>query len=221
MNYRNTRSYLNCEKRIFDGTGEFDFPQLKPIDIDFDGLQCTGFNYAIGEKHPEDKILHFYVDDYQFIRVWRDADKYISILQKFKAVLTPDFSLYTDFPKAVQIFNHYRKQWLGAYWQENGITVIPTLCWSDESSFDWCFDGIPKNSIVSVSTVGGFKNEETKAAWLKGYKKCVEVLEPSKILLFGNKWKETELEYNRPIEIIVMENNQIKRFRQMKVLEKV
>lgn len=59
----------------------------------------------------------FFVDDYQFIRLWNDPDRYMPMLQQFRYVLTPDFSLYTDFPKALQIWNHYRKHWIGAYMQ--------------------------------------------------------------------------------------------------------
>lgn len=192
MNYRETRSaYLNCEKRIFDGVGEFEFPILKPAEVDVEGVDLIGFNYAIGCKHPEDKICHFYLDDYQFERVWNDPKRYLPLLSRFRAVLQPDFSLYADFPRAVQIFNHYRKQWCAAYWQENGITVIPTICWSDESSFDWCFEGVPRHSLISVSTIGGFGNHENnKDAWLAGYERCLEVLEPSHILLFGKYYPE-------------------------------
>lgn len=192
MNYREKRgAYLNCEKRIFSGTGPFDFPMMDSVEVDVEDTEVIGFNYAIGCKHPEDKICHFYLDDYQFERVWNDAPRYVPILRKFKAVLAPDFSMYTDFPKAVQIFNHYRKQWCAAYWQENGVTVIPTIGWSDESSFEWCFDGVPKHSLVCISTVGGFGNhEDNKGAWLKGYEKCLEVLDPSEILLFGKDFPE-------------------------------
>lgn len=192
MNYREKRgAYLNCEKRIFSGQGPFNIPMIDPVRVDVTDTELIGFNYAIGCKHPEDKICHFYLDDYQFERVWNDPDRYVPILGRFKAVLSPDFSMYTDFPKAVQIFNHYRKMWCAAYWQERGINVIPTICWSDEESFDWCFDGIPRHSLVCISTVGGFGNhEDNKGAWLEGYEKCLEVLDPSEILLFGKDFPE-------------------------------
>lgn len=210
MNYRQTRgAYLNCEKRIFSGTGPYDFPAMDPVQVDVTDTEVIGFNYAIGCKHPEDKICHFYLDDYQFERVWNDAPRYVPILQKFKVVFAPDFSMYTDFPRAVQIFNHYRKQWCAAYWQEHGIKVIPTICWSDEASFEWCFDGVPKHSLISISTVGGFGNhmEHDKKAWLRGYKKCCEVLEPSQILLFGKHFPEIE-----PCGMMtVVDNEQLKR----------
>ena len=209
MNYREKRgAYLNCEKRIFSGTGPFDFPVMDPVEVDVTDTEVIGFNYAIGCRHPEDKICHFYVDDYQFERVWNDPDRYIPILGRFKAVMAPDFSMYTDFPKAVQIFNHYRKMWCAAYWQEHGINVIPTICWSTPDSFEWCFDGIPRHSLICVSTVGGFGNhEDNKAAWLEGYERCLEVLDPSEVLLFGKQYPEVK--FDGPI--IVAPNTNLQR----------
>lgn len=201
MNYREKRgAYLNCEKRMFDGVGQFEMPELNPVQVDLTDPKVIGFNHAIGEWHPEDKIVHFYLDDYQFERVWNDPDRYVPILGRFKAVLAPDFSLYADFPKAVQIFNHYRKQWCAAYWQENGITVIPTIGWSTEDSFDWCFDGVPKHSMVCISTVGGFRSKASKEAWLKGYYKALEALQPSEILLFGKQFPEVQ--FDGPMTVV-------------------
>lgn len=201
MNYREKRgAYLNCEKRMFDGVRQFEMPELEPVKVDLTDPKVIGFNYAIGERHPEDKIVHFFLDDYQFERVWNDPDRYLPVLNKFRAVLAPDFSMYTDFPFPVQLFNQYRRQWCGAYWQENGITVIPTICWSTEDSFSWCFDGIPKRSLVCISTVGGFHSKAAKEAWLNGYEKCLEVLDPSEILLFGKKFPG--IMFNGPMTVV-------------------
>ena len=73
------------------------------------------------------------------------------------------FSLYTDYPVAVQLYSHYRKHWLGAWWQKNGLTVIPSISWSDEHSFDWCFDGDPVRGTVAVSSVGTQMNDNTRS----------------------------------------------------------
>ena len=87
----------------------------------------------------------------------------------------------------MQIFNHYRKHWVARYWQENGIKVIPSICWSDEESFEWCFDGEPRNSIISISVLGCNKNEQMRHDFWIGFNKAIEVLTPKRILLFkGN-----------------------------------
>ena len=193
MNYRNTRSYLNCEKRIFDGVGDFEVPCIDPFDMDTSNAKLLGFNYARTEKHPEDKIVHFYLDDYQFERVWNNPDIYLSVLKRFKAVLSPDFSMYSDFPKAISIFNHYRKQWCGAYWQRNGINVIPTIGWTGNGDDDWCFDGIPRNSLICISTVGTSSKPEYRKLWVEGFNHALDVLSPKKILFYGKLFKEVNI----------------------------
>ena len=137
-----------------------------------------GFNFAKSAKHKSEKGLHFFIDDYQFERVWRTPEQYINLLSDFQIVMTPDFSLYTDWPKAIQIYNHYRKHWLGAYWQSFGLQVIPTVAWSDSDSFDWCFDGTPKRSTVAVSSVGTQNSGESKKAFIAGWHKMMDILQP-------------------------------------------
>ena len=178
---------------MFEGVSYYDFPEIKPVNIDVENSQMLGFNYALTEKNPKDKILHFFLDDYQFERVWNNADKYLGVLRNFKAVCSPDFSLYLDFPRTIQLYNNYRRQWCGAYWQDYGITVIPTVRWADEESFDWCFEGIPKKSLVCISTVGGFREKAVEQAWMKGYHKALEVLDPSHILFYGKVHKQIDI----------------------------
>ena len=182
--YRQERNYENLNKYIFDGTGAFDTPRLLPERCKVDNF--IGFNYAKSCKQPYDKGLHFFIDDYQFTRLWSNPDAYLELLQKFKCVCTPDFSTYTDFPKAVQIFNHYRKHWLGAYWQSNGITVIPTISWSDKNSFEWCFDGEPVGGAVAVSSVGTQLNKASRSLFMAGYNEMLLRLQPSTIYFYGN-----------------------------------
>ena len=208
MNYRNTKCYLNCEKHIFDGVGEFDIPVIEPLDFDIKGASLIGFNYAKTDKEPENHIVHFYLDDYQFERVWHSPDHYLSVLQRFKAVLSPDFSMYTDFPRAVSIFNHYRKQWCGAYWQENGINVIPTIGWSRPDSFDYCFDGIPRDALVCISTVGMFFDKEHRKKFVDSYHKALDIITPKKILFYGKLYPEIDVPDGIEYEVAVNANTQ-------------
>lgn len=112
--------------------------------------------------------------------------QYIALIGEFHSIMTPDFSLYTDYPKAVQIYNHYRKHWLGAYWQSLGMKVIPTLAWSDKESFNWCFDGTPKGATVAVSSVGTQRSKETKKLFLAGWEAMMNKLEPETIIFYGD-----------------------------------
>ena len=183
--FRQTRFWENCEKRIFDGVGKYDIPEIQGM-YDVDEISdFIGWNYALKEKHPENKAVHFFVDDYQFNRLWTNPDAYLEKLRRFQYVFTPDFSPYADFPKAVQVFNHFRKHWIGAYLQQNGERVIPTVTWSYPPSYDFCFDGEPKNSVVAISSVGCMKSKRNKQMLIDGYNEMVKRLEPSCIIFYG------------------------------------
>lgn len=190
MSYKSQRNYENVQRMLFEGTGKFNIPKIEPTE--FDSAEFIGFNYAKSAKNPESKAVHFFLDDYQFTRVWTAPDRYADMLQRFKYVLTPDFSLYTDFPKALQIYNHYRKHWLGAYWQMYGINVIPTIGWSDKESYTWCFDGEPVHGVVAVSSVGTQNSKEKREMFLKGYLEMMKRLQPTQIIFYGNVPKECE-----------------------------
>lgn len=177
-------NFENLDKFSFSGVGKYEIPQIDP-ETKYPGGEFVGMNYALTEKFPESKIMHCFVDDYQFIRYWNNPDKYLPVLSRFSAVCSPDFSTYTDMPLAMQIYNHYRKHWLAAYWQLHGVTVYPTISWSDESSYDWCFDGEPVGGVVAVSSVGTQKNKESKRLFLLGYEEMMKRLDPAWVIFYG------------------------------------
>ena len=181
--YKQQRNYENLNKYIFDGVGKYGIPEIKPEQFTVDNW--ISFNFAKSCDEPEKHGIHFFIDDYQFIRLWTNPDAYLAMLGRFQAVCTPDFSTYTDFPMAIQLYNHYRKHWLGAYWQQNGVKVIPTISWSDESSFDWCFDGEPVGGMVAVSSVGTQHNKTATRLFELGYREMMERLKPSTVIMYG------------------------------------
>lgn len=177
-------NFENLDKFSFPGVGKYNIPEIAPV-TEYPKGEFIPVNYAKTEKHPESKNVHFFVDDYQFIRLWNQPDRYIQILQEFRSVCSPDFSTYTDMPLAMQIYNHYRKHWLAAYWQLHGMTVYPTISWSTPESYAWCFDGDPKGGIVAVSSVGTQKSAESKRLFLKGYEEMMKRLDPTFIIFYG------------------------------------
>lgn len=182
---KNKQIYENLQYGFFDNIGKYNIPIIKPVNID-NLPELISFNYAKSTKDKADKGIHFFVDDYQFLRLWKNPSQYINLLKQFRVVFTPDFSLYTDFPVAMQIYNHYRKHWLGAYWQSQGITVVPTIGWSDSQSYDWCFDGEPVGGTVAVSSVGTQNNKHAKQLFIDGYNQMIQRLNPQTIVFYGD-----------------------------------
>ena len=194
MKYAFTRNcFENYEKEQMDCVGKFDIPIVKAPNVELkDELDLVRFDFSrkLKEEERKGKGLHFFIDDYKFIAVWKAPEKYVDFLKSFDFVIAPDFSVYIDFPFALQVLAHYRRQWLTAYWQNKGVNVIPDVSWSDERSFEYCFDGIPKNSIVAVSSAGMCGSNFNKKILNDGWKRMMEVLEPKKIILYGNKTAE-------------------------------
>ncbi len=168
--------------------GFYQMPTLERIDYVPDDL--VGFNYVLNSDRYESGV-HFYIDDYQFERIWNNPQQYVEKLRQYVCVATPDFSPYGDMPLATQIFNIYRKAWVGAFLQSQGITVIPTVRAStDPRSMEFYLDGIPKNSIVLISNMWTKDKEARKYFIEHEYKNMIEKLHPSKVLLYGKMMDE-------------------------------
>lgn len=180
---------LNLARAQYDGVGPYDIPEILPVHQLPEIREWIGFNYVLSDKStPAEKAhkgVHFFIDDYQFERLWNAPGSYMEKLAQYGCVLSPDFSMFTDHPRAIWIFNHYRKHWIGAALQEQGIFVVPTICWSDETSYAWCFDGEPVGGVVAVSSVGTQANADTKRLFLAGYAQMKKRLHPSTIIFYG------------------------------------
>ena len=162
-----------------------------------------GFNYAKSSTNKATGI-HFYLDDYQFERLWSSPDKYIDLLKSYECILSPDFSLYSDMPMAMKIWNTYRSRWIGNYYQSQGIKVIPTISWAEKETYKFCFEGIPKGSIVSISTIGVKQNSDQYNMWKSGVDELIKQIKPSTILIYGGK-----LEYDFGTTNVIYYDNKV------------
>ena len=198
---------LNLEIVPESMVGNYDLPLL---DGCFAAVprKMIPFNMAKGHADAE-ACVHFFIDDYQFERVWRSPQRYAMMLKPFHSVCTPDFSLYIDMPMAMKIWNVYRSRTIGAYWQKQGLNVVPTLQWAEPRTFSFCFDGIPLGSTVAVSTLGAAKGRLSRQLWTAGMAEAIRRLQPSTVLLYGSP---IEFDFGN-INVIHYENETIKRLR--------
>ncbi|MBK8752373.1 MAG: DUF4417 domain-containing protein [Candidatus Competibacteraceae bacterium] len=177
---------LHIRRRHYPASNPWGFPDLLPQTFILPAaLPLLSYKERddSGKRHAQ-ALAHFYLDDYRFESVWTKPDAGLSRIRRFWGALTPDFSLYTDWPLIIQQWNHYRRQWLGRYWQEHGIKVIPTVNWSTPDSFDWCFTGIPPNQIVALA-VPDIRQPPVKAAFRTGFDAMQTTLQPTRILVYG------------------------------------
>ena len=164
-------------------SGAYDIPSLRPCYVA--PSELTGFNYVLNTKAKPESGVHFFLDDYQFERVWDSPYRYIDRLREWGCVLTPDFSLYMDMPMAMKIWNVYRSRLVGQVWQDAGLKVIPTLQWAGEDTFSWAFDGLPRGSTVAVSTVGVMRDKDALRAFYAGFSAAMNAVQPKTVILYG------------------------------------
>lgn len=186
MTWRDIIKIMNIEKGFFKSTNKYGIPDIKKDEFEVKEL----IPYRVDSNR--NGTAHFFLDDYRFERCWRKPDSQIEELKKYDGVLSPDFSMYTNYPQAMQIWQVYRNRWCACYWQSLGIKVIPTISWSDEQSFKYCFLGVQKGSTVAIGTVGVLNDECAKTLFMQGFKEMLKQLEPKEILIYGNKLSELE-----------------------------
>lgn len=163
-------------------TGKYDFPMLKTTSsVATEAIPFDKASKATNKK----QWVHFYIDDYRFERFWANPNKYLNMLKQFNGIIGPDFSMYTKMPLSMQIWNTYRNRALSFWLQDNGIDVIPNIVWGLENSYDFCFDGIPNNGTVAISTNGCIKDKVNRYYFKKGLGKMIELVQPKTIVVYS------------------------------------
>jgi hypothetical protein len=172
----------------FARTGKYGIPLVKKQDIDLKKIDpwCYTKTKAIDVENAH-RTVHFFTYDWNFESVYQKPEIALEKLDQYYALLTPEFSTYKDMPLARQIDSVFKNRWCGAYWQKQGMRVIPTISWGSYGCFEFCFDGVEKGSVVAVST---YTREDNVRGFMDGYNRMLEVIEPSEILCYGDPFDE-------------------------------
>ena len=179
---------LKIVRNEFKTVGKYNMPLIKKQKIDLDKIDLWNYTKTkVDDTENKDKTIHFFTYDWLFDSVYDRPEKAMEKLDQYYALLTPEFSLYWDMPKALQIYNTFKNRWCGAYWQKMGKIVIPTICCAGDDSYDFCFDGIEEGSVVAVST---YCREDYKFEFMKSYNKMLDVIKPSAIVCYGIPFSE-------------------------------
>lgn len=200
------------EDQFFKSSNYYDIPDLAGGDALLDklpdnldtwaGMEATPddgkthwlWNYGVAARKglPYDRAtLCFYTYDTYF-EVWWDEPAFYTtkvINLGIKSVVVPDFSFYADTPAALQIYNTFRAQWLGRFFQEAGLKVIPRLQFSISDggkSLDFCMAGIPQNPPILAQSIQNVNDREEYKASVDNTTKALEALRPTQWLVYGS-----------------------------------
>ena len=159
--------------------GYYDIPFI-PQNFNLDINMLLPYDKTYKHIYEPGEVVHFYLDDQKFDGskgIWNglsNNENYkrgfdLSRLDGATAVITPDFSLYLDMPRVMQIWNVYRSRAVGYYLTTLGYNVIPNVRWTDEESYDFAFDGLSEGQVVAVGTLGCSKTKVDKALLVNGF----------------------------------------------------
>ena len=190
---KSLREDFHLLRNDFEAVGKWEIPLIKKCEVDVRGIKLLPVDHVRIKAKLEDifKTVHFFAEDKKLERYYNKPEKYIERLAQYKNVLTPDYSVYADMPLTIQLYNTFKNRWLGAYWQYHGLSVIPTISWGEQVSFDFCFDGVEYGSVVAISTLG---NRKSKKPFLDGYFEMKKRVNPQQVLCFGDGFPEMEEE---------------------------
>jgi len=166
-------------------TGRFDMPSLQPYHGSIPEHYVT-FSECGKAVQSDGTCLVFFDEDYALEPLWNNSNRQLSRLKKYRVVSTPDFSMKVGQPLCTQIANSFRNKALGFYFQQSGLNVIPSVSWSNNLSYDFCFDGYAQGGVVIVSTIGIVRDERTQLFFINGFNEMLKRIKPDAVILYGD-----------------------------------
>lgn len=175
--------------------GYYDIPYIPQV-LNVEIKKLISYDKTYNHIYEDGEVVHFYIDDQKFDGpkgIWsgitnNEAYKRGFNLARFDgatAIIAPDFSLYLDMPRCMQIWNVYRSRAVGYYLSQLGFNVIPNVRWSDESSYDFAFGGLYNGQTVAVGTLGCSKEKTDKVLLVNGFIELVRRVKPNNIIVYG------------------------------------
>ena len=167
-------------------------------------------------------FLTFQTEDHRFEHLFSQAAERLPALNElnFQAIFEPEFSIYSDWSLAENLWNVYRSRWCSRYLQELGSMIIPKIpiCIydhevkgdyreSDPKTLleDFIVSSIPENTKV-VFANGRMQHQSGKdvieLGVVNGIIRAWEYLEFSHVVLYGGADIEKHVHASFPSELM-------------------
>ena len=142
-------------------------------------------------KDYQNTGICFYCNDEGFSGVLNHPNRtcYIDLLKRVAVVIGLDASPYDDMPLVVQKYQIFRNLAITYYYGKLGIKIIPNVRLGSNYTFS-SLEAYPKHTLIAIGTNGFMKNKDNRYLYTIQFKRIVEELEPSGILIYGPVYKE-------------------------------
>lgn len=152
-----------------------------------------GFADALNLDPRTEGILQFYVKDRTLEGFWDNRKDIYRDLHKlnFKAIISPNFSVYEDAPRVDHLFNIKRTTISYNELLEAGLNAIPDISWYSKNDLDQWIREINNNKLKMVAFSFQVVDVELKASniwkeYLLGFRYLCQNIHPGvKLIIIG------------------------------------
>ena len=143
------------------------------------------------DEYHVNGFIHCYIDDGKFDGdregIWKRWKYFYEVSAHYVGIMGIDFSTNADFPEPVKRMQFHKMRAIEHDAIHRGISVIPNVRWGTRETWDYCFDALPSNSMLSIGVVGsGLKNIENRSMFDAGFRELVKRKRPSTLVVVGS-----------------------------------
>lgn len=214
MNYASYQGPMNMD--LLEGMipcGEWGLPAI--LKTNAKPTRVIGFDKAVAKNENDyTQWVHFYQHDSRFQRLLRNPWRYIPILLRYEGVISPDCSVFWDYPLYRQLESIGRSRELGSCLQRCGANVIQNYRWGKPNTYAFAFDCIETGGTVAVGTLGCMREKEPRLVFEQGFEQLRLRVQPDCIVVVGSRKSPVFAEAEQDgIEIIAFEGSTAEYFR--------
>jgi len=165
--------------------GRHQMPVLQGISSIEPSTELVTFSARLKTAPAGNSVVHFYENDRNFGRIFSSPNSAVTSISRFRAVITPDPTLFVESAEHFRIFSIWRSRAIGAYLEFRGLSVIPNIRWTTDSDLEAALAGIGQGRVIAVSNLGCYRSKYEKESFRSGLKEIISHLNPSQTVLYG------------------------------------
>ncbi|AKL88379.1 ParB-like partition protein [Gordonia phage GMA6] len=150
------------------------------------------YNYSLGGTKNLDfskTILAFNTYDTKFISWWETPAYNLArlMVKGLTTAVVPDFSYYYTEARIHHLWGVYRANWLGRFFAEAGLQVVPRLQWDfrDPEFMETALPGVPLNTPTLECSIQNINEEEDRKKAAKQLRDLLEHIKPEQFMVYG------------------------------------
>lgn len=192
-----------------------------------DGESWYFYNYGAAPHRDlpfERTIFSFFTHD-QHIETWWATPSYRVgqvLAAGVESIVVPDYSLWDFAPTAAHIWSIYRAAWLGRYFQEAGLNVIPRIEFFQPKSQHFTLMGIPYNApIVATQFQTDFDDDEDNVKKIENnLRDALIIIGAKRLLVYASaRGREMIEKFDLPCDLTVIKTSSEVRKKEIRVKE--